>query len=34
MKVIDILNKIANEEEVPKYIKIYNETYEYESFNK
>ena len=27
MKVIDLLNKIANNEEVPKEIKVYNENY-------
>ena len=34
MKVIDLLNKIANEEDVPKYIKVYNDIYEYDDFNK
>jgi len=34
MKVIDLLNKIANGEEVPKYIKVYNDIYEYDNFNK
>ncbi len=33
MKVIDLLNKIANGEEVPKKIKICNKIYNYETFN-
>lgn len=33
MKIIDLLNKIANGEEVPKKIKVYNDIYKYESFN-
>lgn len=32
MKVIDLLNKIANDEEVPKKIKINNIIYEYRSY--
>ena len=33
MKVIDLLNKIANGEEVPQKIKIGNKIYNYETFN-
>lgn len=33
MKKIDLLNKIANGEEVPKKIKIGNKIYNYETFN-
>ena len=33
MKVIDLLNKIANGEEVPKKIKVDNKIYNYETFN-
>ena len=33
MKVIDLLNKIANDEEVPKIIKVGNRIYNYEEFN-
>ena len=33
MKVIDLLNKIANGEEVPKKIKVGNKIYNYETFN-
>lgn len=32
MKVIDLLNKIANGEEVPKKIKVNNDIYEYRSY--
>lgn len=32
MKVIDLLNKIANDEEVPKKIKIKNVIYEYRGY--
>ena len=32
MKVIDLLNKIANDEEVPKKIKYLNREYEYNEF--
>ena len=31
MKIIDLLNKIANEEELPKKIKFENDIYEYEN---
>lgn len=34
IKVIDLYNKIANGEEVPKKIKVYNEIYVYDTFNK
>lgn len=34
MKIIDILIKIKNDEEVPKKIKVFNDIYEYDSFNK
>ncbi len=34
MKVIDLLNKIANGEEVPEKIKVYNNIYVYDSLNK
>ena len=33
MKVIDLLNKIANGEEVPQKIKVGNKIYNYETFN-
>ena len=33
MKIIDLLNKIANGEEVPQKIKIGNKIYNYETFN-
>ena len=33
MKVIDLLNKIANGEEVPKKIKYHDKIYNYEEFN-
>jgi hypothetical protein len=33
MKIIDLLNKIANGEEVPKKIKYKNKIYNYEKFN-
>lgn len=33
MKVIDLLNKIANREEVPQKIKVDNKIYNYETFN-
>ena len=33
MKVIDLLNKIANGEEVPKKVKYYDVTYEYVDYN-
>ena len=32
MKIIDLLNKIANDEEVPKKIKIKNVIYEYRGY--
>ena len=31
MKIIDLLNKIANDEEIPKKIKFENDIYEYEN---
>ena len=34
MKVIDLLNKIANGTEVPRFIKVFDEIYEYEEYNK
>ena len=34
MKVIDILLDIANGEDVPEKIKVYNDIYEYDSSNK
>lgn len=34
MKIIDLLNKIANGEEVPKIIKLDNNIYDYEPENK
>ena len=33
MKIIDLLNKIANEEEVPLEIKCYNKKYRYDSLS-
>lgn len=33
MKIIDLLNKIANGEEVPQKIKVGNKIYNYEKFN-
>ena len=33
MKIIDLLNKIANGEEVPQKIKVGNKIYNYETFN-
>ena len=34
MKIIDLLNKIANNEEVPKKIKWLGQIYEYSNFNR
>lgn len=33
MKLIDLLNKVANNEKVPKRIKVGNKIYNYETFN-